>query len=176
MANTEEKEPLEARLSDALNSSNAEILSELAKDESCSVRFEVAKNPKTTEEILSVLANDKDWLIRLVVATVTKSNALLSMLAKDENSNVRERVVRNKNVTAEILTNLASDGSKTVRSAVAMVVAEIFATVVSKNFEIFQPVFSSRNILVSSIPIAEANLVEAYSLFLSLTIEAISPG
>ena len=134
MANTKEEVSLDKRLFDAMYSSDIKVLSELAKDKDFFVRLGVAENRNTPEKVLELLAEDEDFTIRLIVATVTKSIHLLSMLAKDENSCVRGRVVRNKNVTVEILNNLASDDSETVRSAVGMVVGEIFAIVVSKNF------------------------------------------
>jgi hypothetical protein len=69
-------------------------------------KFELARNPKTSQETLSVLATDEDSDVRCRVAlNPNTSQELLGILATDKNSYVRCGVAQNPNNITRISKN-----------------------------------------------------------------------
>jgi len=74
------------------------VLTELAKDSNCDVRYNAAGNPNTSVEVLTELAKDSNWGVRRSAAgNPNTSVEVLTELAKDSDSDVRRNAAGNPN-------------------------------------------------------------------------------
>ena len=97
-----------------------DILRELGKSRSKTVRKVVAGNPNTPVETLIKLSKDKQEFVRSSVARNPNTPVdILIELSKDEDSYVKECVVKNPNTPVETLIKLSKDDTSWVRAEVA---------------------------------------------------------
>ena len=83
-------------------------LDEMANDEDYEVRYEVAKNKKTSPKTLDKLADDEDEMIRYYVAEhPNTSPKTLDKLSNDENYEVRSEVAKNPKTPIETLEQIS---------------------------------------------------------------------
>jgi len=101
-------------------STSAEVLALLAKDQDASVRHNVAQNTSTSPEALALLAQDQDAHVRRNVAYNTSTpQKVLAVLAQDKDMYIRCNVANNTSTLPEVLAVLAQDQDASVRYYVA---------------------------------------------------------